>query len=331
MAKVGSIFAQFIFFRAGRRQAEQARPDVVYSYRSGPALAAHWLARKYKAVHITRRWGTFLGQNLFKLPWYKRLKDYGEILSYRIPYDMMIMSNDGTQGDKVAEKLGYPMDKHRFWLDGTSPDIYQPDLDAGAVKVSVGLAATDKMIFGVARLNDWKRFDRTIDAMPAVLRRIPNAHLVIAGDGPLRSALEAQIERLGLQGKVHMLGSVPNPRVRELHNAADLFVTVQDVTNLGNQIMEAMHSRTCVVAYDIGSTRDVIIDGETGVLLAEDQLPGLCDVISDLLADDARRQELADGAFHFARKNIWFWDERTEAEVELLYELVAQKRQAAQR
>ena len=61
--------------------------------------------------------------------------------------------------------------------------------------------------------------------------------------------------------------------------------------------MEAMHSRTCVVAYDIGSTRDVIIDGETGVLLSEDQLPGLCDVIANLLADDARRQELADGAF----------------------------------
>ena len=161
---------------------------------------------QYQAVHITRRWGTFLGQNLFKLPWYKRLKDYGEILSYRIPYDMMIMSNDGTEGDKVAEKLGYPMEKHRFWLDGTSPDIYQPDLDVGEVKASIGLAATDKMIFGVARLNDWKRFDRTIDAMPAVLRRIPNAHLVIAGDGPLRSALEAQIERLGLQDKVQYAG-----------------------------------------------------------------------------------------------------------------------------
>lgn len=326
LGKLGSVIAQRIFYRAAMRVAEDRKPDVIYSYRSGPAPAAHWLARRFHAVHITRRWGTFLGQNLFNLPWYKRLKDFGEILSYRIPYDMMIMSNDGTQGDKVAEKLNYPMDKHRFWLDGTAPGIYQPDLDVAAIKQSIGLSASDKMIFGVARLNDWKRFDRAIDAMPTVLQRVSNAHLVIAGDGPLRKSLENQIHRLKLDAHVHLLGSVPNPRVHQLHNAADLFITVQDVTNLGNQIMEAMHSGTCVIAYDMGSVRDVMIDDQTGVLLSHDQLPDLGRYVADLLEDDERRNRLAQGALQFARENIWFWDQRTEAEVQLIYELVEKKR-----
>ena len=324
--KVGWVWTQNAFKREVNRVAAEHRPDVIYSYRSDPAYVAHRLCRKYGAVHIGRRWGTWLGHTLFNVPWYKRIRDFGEILSYKIPYDMLIMSNDGTLGDKVAEKLKSPPERHRFWLDGTKRGIYQPDLDVAQVKESVGLTPDQLMIFAVARLDTWKRLDRAIGAMPTVIERIPNARLVIGGDGPLRKDLEAQIERLGVGEYVTLLGSIPHARVRELHNAADLFLTVQDLTNLGNQIMEAMHSRTCVIAYDIGGTQCVMRDDETGLLLTEDELEELGERIAELFENDDRRQELAEGAFQFAQENIWFWDERLQAEIELVQDLVAKKR-----
>ena len=326
--KVGWLWTQNAFKRAVNRVAADHRPDVIYSYRSDPAFVAHHLCKKYKAVHIGRRWGTWLGHTLLNLPWYRRIRDYGEILSYKIPYDMLIMSNDGTLGDKVAERLKYPMERHRFWLDGTKRGIYQPDLDIGQVKESVGLKPDDLMIFSVARLDTWKRLDRAIDAMPTVVKRVPHARLVIGGDGPLRPDLEAQITRLGMGDYVTLLGSIPHARVRELHNAADLFLTVQDLTNLGNQIMEAMHSRTCVIAYDVGGTKCVMADGQTGLLLSDQQLPQLPTKVAELLEDDQRRNKLAEGALKFAQENIWFWDDRIRAEIELVHELVEQKRRS---
>jgi len=323
--KFGWLWTQIGLYRAVMRQAAVSKPDVIYSYRSTPAVVGHVLSRRFHSVHIGRRWGTWLGHILFNEPWYKRLRAIGEMLSYKIPY-FLITSNDGTLGDKVARKLGFPEENHRFWLDGTKRGIYRPDLDVGAVKRSVGIGANDKMIFAVARLDFWKRFDRAIDAMPVILKRVPSARLVIAGGGPLQGDLENQIQRLDLQGKVILLGSTPHDRVADLHNAADIFLTLQDLTNLGNQILEAMHSGTCVVAYDVGGTRDVAKDGINCVLLSDDDLPKLGEIVASLLEDDPRRQKLAQGALDYARQHIWFWDERIGAEIGEIDRLVGENR-----
>ncbi|MCP4191491.1 MAG: glycosyltransferase family 4 protein [Planctomycetaceae bacterium] len=326
--KIGWLWTQRAFKREVNRVAGTNPPDVIYSYRSDAAWVGFRLCKKHRSVHIGRRWGTWLGHTLFNVPWYRRVRDLGEIISYKVPYDMLIMSNDGTLGDKVAERLNYPQERHRFWLDGTKRGIYDPEIDVAKVKESVGLKSDDLMIFSVARLDTWKRLDRAIGAMPTVIKRVPNARLVIGGDGPLRPDLEAQIERLGVGEYVTLLGSIPHATVRELHNAADLFLTVQDLTNLGNQIMEAMHSKTCVIAYDVGGTRDVMVDGQTGLLLSKEQLPQLGERVAELLEDEDRRQKLAVGAFEFAQENIWFWDERIQAEIDLVHELVDQKRRS---
>jgi glycosyltransferase involved in cell wall biosynthesis len=326
--KPGFLVSQVKLIRAALRVARSDPPEVIYSYRSDTAVAGFLLSRRLRAIHVARRWGTWLAYVFQQQPWYRWIRHWGEILSYKIPYDLFIMSNDGTQGDQAARRLRFPMAKHRFWLDGTARGIYQPDLDTAAVKRSIGLDAEDKMIFGVARLDFWKRFDRTIAAMPQVLRRVPRARLVIAGEGPLRGELERQIASLDLAGSVRLLGSTPHEKVRQLHNAADLFVTVQDLTNLGNQLLEAMHSGTCVVAYDVGGTRDVAKDDVNCVLLDEAGLSRLGEVIADLLLDDARRARLAAGAREYALKHIWFWDERTAAEIREVEKLVQDRRRS---
>jgi glycosyltransferase involved in cell wall biosynthesis len=302
------------------------RPDIIYSYHTSFVAIGQLLSKFLHVPHVAHFWGTWLGHYLFKVPWYKRLRALGSILAFKVPVDLLIISNDGTLGDKVVERLKIPKERFRFWLDGTSPDVYQPGIDKAKLKCSIGLKPSDKMIFQAARLDTWKRIDRAIAAMPTVIKRVPDARLVIAGDGPLRADLEKQAGDLGVTDYIRFLGFIPHNQVLKLHNTADLFLTVQDLTNLGNQIFEAFHSGTCVVAYNIGATTDVMIDEVTGILLEKEDLPRLGDVIADLLLDDKRRQQLAQGALDFAKENIWTWDERIEAELEEIKKLVSQNR-----
>jgi len=325
--KIGWFLLQVKSFRAVRKTARTDYPDVIYSYSTTFVPICHLLSRLMRIPHVAHFWGTWLSHYLFNVPWYKRLRVLGGILTFKFPIDLLIISNDGTLGDKVVKKLKFPKERFRFWLDGTSPKIYQPDADKGEIKCSVGLEPSDKMIFQAARLDFWKRIDRAIAAMPTVIKRVPNARLVVAGDGSLKGDLEKQAKNLGVAEFVKFLGFVPHEKVLKLHNAADLFLTVQDLTNLGNQILESLHSGTCTVAYNIGGTSQVMVDGVTGVLLEDEDLPRLGDVIAELLLDNDKRHRLAQGALNFAREKIWTWDERIDAEIDEVQRLVAKNRQ----
>jgi glycosyltransferase involved in cell wall biosynthesis len=155
---------------------------------------------------------------------------------------------------------------------------------------------------------------------------VPTAYLVIAGDGDLRQELENQAKRLNVADHVVFLGNVPHNKVLELHNAADIFLTLQDLTNLGNQTMEAMHSGTCVIAYNIGGISDIMKDKDAGILLEKNDLPHLGEIIADLLLDDKKRYFYAQGSLKCAKKYIWTWDERIEVELREIYKLVSDYR-----
>jgi glycosyltransferase involved in cell wall biosynthesis len=304
------------------KTARQTPPSFIYSYQSTFVPLGWAMSRKYKVPHALHLWGTWLGHYLLRVPWYRRAPAIGKILALKMPLDLLIISNDGTEGDRVVDKLGFPKEKFRFWMDGTSPNVLDPSLDTERIKEEIGLRRGDKMILQVARLDAWKRIDRTICAMPEVLRHVPNARLVIAGDGHLRDELENLAHRCGVMREVMFLGHVPHTRVLHLHNAADLFVTVQDLTNLGNQIMEAMHSKTCIIALDVGGTSQIVLHDKTGWLLQGKDIANLAKVIVELLENDALRIRLADSAYKFAKENIWTWDKRIAIEVREIEELM---------
>ena len=321
--KIRLFLLQFKAYSAVSKIRRVDFPDVIYSYHTGLVPIGHLLSRLMRVPHVVHFWGTWLSHYLFKEPWYKRLRQFGHILCFKFPIDLLIISNDGTEGDKVVEKMKFPKERFRFWLDGTAPDIYQPDIDKAEIKRSIGLLPSDKMIFQAARLDSWKRIDRAIGAMPVVVKCVPNAKLVIAGDGCLKSDLERQAVELGISDCVKFLGFIPHEKVLKMHNTADLFLSVQDLTNLGNQIFEAFHSGTCTVAYNIGGTSHIMKNEVTGILLEKEDLPRLSDVIADLLLDDHRRERLGKAALEYAQENIWTWDQRADVEISEIQHLVA--------
>lgn len=141
----------------------------------------------------------------------------------------------------------------------------------------------------VCRLVPWKGVDGLIDA----LTELPRTRLVVAGDGPMRAALEQRASAKGLAERVTFLGNVPRGAVSSLLRQATLFVLNSTYEGLPHVVLEAMAASVPVVASDAGGTGEVVEHGRTGLLFPPGDGTALVRCLRELLADPARAETLS--------------------------------------
>jgi glycosyltransferase involved in cell wall biosynthesis len=101
-----------------------------------------------------------------------------------------------------------------------------------------------------------------------------------------------------------------------------VFLSLNELSNVGNPLLEAMLAGRCILTLDEGDTRDLIRDGETGVLLPAGEPGAIASALAGLASDPERRRRLAAGALSFAEANFWSWEQRLDAEVDAVEALV---------
>ncbi len=182
------------------------------------------------------------------------------------------------------------------WITGQGWDParvhYLPNFVEAATAPPVargGLATPDDapLILALGRLHENKAFDVLLRALAAV----PGATLWMAGDGPLRPDLEELARRLGIGERVRFLGWRDD--VAALFAAADLFVCPSRVEPLGNVVIEAWAQGVPVVAAAAQGPRELIADGEDGVLVPVDDADALAAALGRLIADPGLAGRLA--------------------------------------
>jgi glycosyltransferase involved in cell wall biosynthesis len=163
----------------------------------------------------------------------------------------------------------------------------------------------DQIAIGaVGRLEPQKRFDLLLDAFAVLHQRNPKLHLIIAGDGSLRKALDDQRRELGIAGAVTLAGHVTN--VVALHHAFDLFVQSSDYEGTPNSVLEAMAMETPVVATEAGGTAELVHDGIHGRIIPVGRGDKLMHAINAALLDrgatrrmTARARQRVEGELSF--------------------------------
>lgn len=150
----------------------------------------------------------------------------------------------------------------------------------------------DGLIF-VSRLVEKKGLTHLIEAMARLVAQHPELRLTIIGDGPLREPLTQLVSKLDLQDHVHFAGSFPNAELPNYLRAAQIAVMPSVQEGLGLVAVEAMGCSCAVVASDLPAVRDVVIDGETGLMVRPADSAELAEKIGRLLADDTLRDTLA--------------------------------------
>jgi len=148
--------------------------------------------------------------------------------------------------------------------------------------------AVPHTVLTVARLDPQKGLHDLVAAAALV----PEARVMVVGEGPERPALETEIARLGLGDRVHLLGFRSD--VPDLLAASDLFVLPSLFEGLPLSILEAMAAGKPVVATAIGGNDEAVVDGATGLLVPPGDPQALADAIRALLRDPERRRRLGE-------------------------------------
>jgi len=148
-------------------------------------------------------------------------------------------------------------------------------------------------LVSVGRLVPEKGFAVLIAAMAMLDERGVPADLTVVGDGPERGALDQLARDAGVEGRVTFVGALPSEAVPSVMAAADVFVSASFAEGLPVVIMEAMAAGLATVATRIAGVGELVVDGETGLLVSPGRPDLIADAVEHLWRDPARRAALA--------------------------------------
>ncbi|HTL71346.1 MAG TPA: glycosyltransferase family 4 protein [Candidatus Eisenbacteria bacterium] len=175
-------------------------------------------------------------------------------------------------------------------------------LEALGVRRPAG-APRPRVIVTTARIAAEKNVDLILRIAPEVVRQVPEAVFLIAGDGPLLETLRAECRRKGLDRSVKLIGFSSDPA--PLLSAADVFLLPSFLELHSISILEAMsHGVPVVVSRGVGCHDEFIADWENGVLVDPFGASGWAEAIVRLLRDEALRRTVGENGRRTCRRSF---------------------------
>ncbi len=208
---------------------------------------------------------------------------------------------------QVMAGLGLPDERIRVHYTGVELDRFRP-IDRAAAKARLGVSGP--LLISAGALIPRKGQAITLRA----LERLPEATLLLVGDGPDRPALERQAREAGMGERVQFLGSRPHAELPGLIAAADAMILPSSSEGLANAWVEALACGTPIVISDVGGARELLRDEAAGRIVAREPV-SIAAAVRDLLASPPDPERVRAAAAPFT------WERNTAALREHLSEL----------
>ncbi|UCB52859.1 MAG: glycosyltransferase family 4 protein, partial [Candidatus Zixiibacteriota bacterium] len=209
-------------------------------------------------------------------------------------FEFMVIS-ESTKEDLV--KRGLPSDDIHVVHCGIDHTLYRPD---PSVKKN-----PDPTVIYLGRLKKYKSIDHLLIGFSQTLKKIPQAQLVVVGEGDYKGELQSLATRLKIEDKVEFTGFVDqSEKVRRLQRAwVAVCPSLKEGWGLTN--IEANACGTPVVASNVPGLKDSVVDGETGLLFEYGDTKKLSDHLVRILSDADHREKLTKGGISWASKYSW--------------------------
>lgn len=218
-----------------------------------------------------------------KLQWLRRI--YQPLVNYYVP-----LSRDLE--NYLETKIKVPPCKIRQIYNGVDTALFHP-ADHGRQTLPIdGFSQADKVIVGtVGRLDAVKDQLNLVEGFARAVGRSPRirakARLLIFGEGPMRKQVEARVHSLDIADISWLAGARDD--IADMLRSMDIFVLPSLAEGISNTILEAMASGLPVVATDVGGSRELLSDGETGQLIPPADPVAMADAIENYLNEPAMR------------------------------------------
>lgn len=185
---------------------------------------------------------------------------------------------DGLRRDIVAR--GISSERVTIIPNAVNPEAFPFDAPRDAALASQ-LGLEDKTVLGfIGSFYRYEGLDLLLDAMTTITRERPDTHLLLVGGGPQEDALKAQVKDLQLERHIHFAGRVPHAQVARYYSLINWLIyprRSKRITELVTPLkpLEGMALGKPVLASDIGGHRELIVDGDNGLLFRADSAPAL--------------------------------------------------------
>jgi glycosyltransferase involved in cell wall biosynthesis len=206
-------------------------------------------------------------------------------------FDRVIAVSDQIKSGLIREGVS----SNRISIIRNIPTPYSCDnLDRYKIIFDLGICNSSKIVGFIGRLEKVKGISQFIDAAICILQQTKEIYFIVVGDGSERSAMEEQVNRLGLQNNFRFLGFVDNPV--GYFSILDLYVLSSLDEGIPLTLLEAMSLGVPVIATRVGGIPEVITDGFNGLLVSPNNIPELANAIMDAFNENGETQIISENA-----------------------------------
>jgi len=178
--------------------------------------------------------------------------------------------------------------------NGVDTDRFSPGPATGAIRGTLGIPSTVKIIGTVARLHPVKNHAMLIDAFERLHRSRPDTALVIVGEGSLRESLERKVAEQSLSSAVFLPGTSDD--IVDYLREFDLFVLPSIIEGTSISALEAMACGLCVLATAVGGNPKLLGQGQFGVLTPPGDIDAFANAMCTLIDSDVQRAAIGAAA-----------------------------------
>jgi glycosyltransferase involved in cell wall biosynthesis len=241
--------------------------------------------------------------------------------------DLIIAISDHIARFTVARGVRHPARVRRVYHGLEPPVTRAMEREGQRIRAELGIGPDAFLVGNVGRLAPQKGQRHLIRAMPLLLERVPRAHAVIAGGGDLEEFLRDLAEEMGVAEHVHVLGARKD--VPELMHAMDVFAMPSIWEGFGLVLLEAMAAGRPIVASRVATIPEVVVDGETGLLVPAGDPLALAEALAQLADQPALATRFGEAGRERLRRQ--FSIEKMVGDTELLYRELVDDRAATKR
>lgn len=275
----------------------EKKPDIIHAHQypvffSDVSAAMSRLRRMVLLLHVhvisepRSVFSSFISEMYYRTVGRLTFKTAHGVVTPSFAYKSML-AEMGVEPEKIRV-IPYGIDLSRFDFKNDGEAFRKRyNCDGSSVILSVG------------RLNYQKGFQYLLKAMPIVLQKIPDAKLVVVGDGEQFTYLNELSQSLGLSNSVIFTGALPPMGIPDAYAAADVFVLPSIFESFGIALIEAQAAGKPVVGTRVGGAPEALQEDETGFLVDPGDSEQLGEAIIRVLSDEELAREMGENGKKF--------------------------------
>jgi glycosyltransferase involved in cell wall biosynthesis len=301
-----------VSFNAGseiRSFLDGFEPDIIHDQTPGPvALSVFRYAKKRDVPLVSTDHAypdNFTSQ--LHLPWIMKKPIDSVINKYFVSF--LKRSEYGTMPTSQAVSDLIPKKRHRFKVpvealsNGIDLSRFSPGKADDEIYKKYNIAKTKPTILYIGRIDPEKSLDVLIEAFALVLKKIPNAQLVMVGDGASRNDLEKLAEKLDISKSIRFLGRIIGSDLPKLYRVGKVFAITSKTETQSIVIMEAMATGLPVVAVRAGAIPELVWNNKNGYLCTPDNPTEMARNLTKILKNSLLQRKLSKTSLENIKKH----------------------------